>query len=203
MRKIHLILTLFWGISSCALAQDFRSEALSDSLIQRMKAGGSWKSDTPSSLRAELRHLRLLYCDANGRTQRGEMVVNKRIANDVLAIFDSLYRAQYRIVSIRLVDAYGASDERSMEANNTSCFNYRRMTGSKTGRISLHGLGLAIDINPLWNPYVKGNVVLPRGAKRTPRITHRDLAYRLFRAHGFTWGGDWPKVKDYQHFEKR
>lgn len=203
MRKIHLILTLFWGISICALAQDFRSEALSDSLIQRMKAGGSWKTDTPSSLRAELRHLHLLYCDAEGRTQRGEMVVNKRIANDVLAIFDSLYRAQYRIASIRLVDAYGASDERSMEANNTSCFNYRRMTGSKTGRISLHGLGLAIDINPLWNPYVKGNVVLPRGAKRTPRITHRDLVYRLFRAHGFTWGGDWPKVKDYQHFEKR
>lgn len=203
MRKIHLILTLFWGISICALAQDFRSEALSDSLIQRMKAGGSWKTDTPSSLRAELRHLHLLYCDAEGRTQRGEMVVNKRIANDVLAIFDSLYRAQYRIASIRLVDAYGASDERSMEANNTSCFNYRRMTGSKTGRISLHGLGLAIDINPLWNPYVKGNVVLPRGAKRTPRITHRDLAYRLFRAHGFTWGGDWPKVKDYQHFEKK
>lgn len=203
MRKIHLILTLFWGISICALAQDFRSEALSDSLIQRMKAGGSWKTDTPSSLRAKLRHLHLLYCDAEGRTQRGEMVVNKRIANDVLAIFDSLYRAQYRIASIRLVDAYGASDERSMEANNTSCFNYRRMTGSKTGRISLHGLGLAIDINPLWNPYVKGNVVLPRGAKRTPRITHRDLAYRLFRAHGFTWGGDWPKVKDYQHFEKK
>lgn len=203
MRKIHLILTLFWGISICALAQDFRSEALCDSLIQRMKAGGSWKTDTPSSLRAELRHLHLLYCDAEGRTQRGEMVVNKRIANDVLAIFDSLYRAQYRIASIRLVDAYGASDERSMEANNTSCFNYRRMTGSKTGRISLHGLGLAIDINPLWNPYVKGNVVLPRGAKRTPRITHRDLAYRLFRAHGFSWGGDWPKVKDYQHFEKK
>lgn len=203
MRKIHLILTLFWGISICALAQDFRSEALSDSLIQRMKAGGSWKTDTPSSLRAELRHLHLLYCDAEGRTQRGEMVVNRRIANDVLTIFDSLYRAQYRIASIRLVDAYGASDERSMEANNTSCFNYRRMTESKTGRISLHGLGLAIDINPLWNPYVKGNVVLPRGAKRTPRITHRDLAYRLFRAHGFTWGGDWPKVKDYQHFEKK
>lgn len=203
MHKIHLILTLFWGISICALAQDFRSEALSDSLIQRMKAGGSWKTDTPSSLRAELRHLHLLYCDAEGRTQRGEMVVNKRIASDVLAIFDSLYRAQYRIASIRLVDEYGASDERSMEANNTSCFNYRRMTGSKTGRISLHGLGLAIDINPLWNPYVKGNVVLPRGAKRTPRITHRDLAYRLFRAHGFTWGGDWSKVKDYQHFEKK
>lgn len=175
---------------------------ISDSLLLRMKAGGSWKTYTPAALRAELRHLRLYYVDAEGRTRRGEMIVNRLIAHDVAEIFDSLYRARYPIARIALIDEFGADDDRSMAANNTSAFNYRTMTGSSTGRISLHGQGLAIDLNPLWNPYVKGSVVKPKGARRTPQITHADLAYRLFRAHGFRWGGDWRSLKDYQHFEK-
>ncbi len=175
---------------------------ISDSLFQRMKAGGSWKAATPAALRAELRHLRLYYVDAEGRTRQGEMIVNRLIAGDVAEIFDSLYRANYPIARIALIDEFGADDDRSMAANNTSAFNYRTITGSSTGRISLHGQGLAIDLNPLWNPYVKGAVVKPEGARRTPQITHSDLAYRLFRAHGFTWGGDWRSLKDYQHFEK-
>lgn len=175
---------------------------ISDSLLQRMKNGGSWKKYTPADFRTKLRYLRLYYVDPEGRTRQGEMVVNVRIARDVVEIFDSLYRARYPIARIALIDEYGADDDRSMAANNTSAFNYRTMTGSSTGRISLHGQGLAIDLNPLWNPYVKGAVVKPKGARRTPQITHSDLAYRLFRAHGFTWGGDWRSVKDYQHFEK-
>lgn len=175
---------------------------ISDSLMQRMRAGGSWKTGTPASLRASLRLLRLYYVDAEGRTQQGEMVVDARIARDVVEIFDSLYSARYPVARIALIDEYGADDERSMAANNTSAFNYRTMTGSSTGRPSLHAQGLAIDLNPLWNPYVKGSVVKPKGARRTPQISHADLAYRLFRDHGFRWGGDWRTVKDYQHFEK-
>lgn len=175
---------------------------ISDSLLQCMKAGGSWKSNTPADLRSKLRYLRLYYVDPQGKTQRGEMIVNVSIARDVVEIFDSLYRARYPIARMVLIDEYGADDDRSMEANNTSAFNFRMMTGSTTGRISNHGLGLAVDINPLWNPYVKGNVVKPKGARRTPQINRSDLAYRLFTAHGFTWGGNWRSLKDYQHFEK-
>lgn len=202
MHKFIVILVGFWlGLS--AAAQDFSISPISDSLLVRMKQGGSWKKATPNSLRTQLRHVRLLYVDEHGRTQRGEMVVNARIAKDVVEIFDSLYRAGYRIGRIALVDEYGADDERSMEANNTSCFNYRVMVGSSTGRLSLHSQGLAIDLNPLWNPYVKGKVVRPRGARRQPAINRKDLAYRLFTAHGFRWGGVWKSAQDYQHFEKR
>lgn len=213
--KSHLF---YFAACICALAMGLQGRAvplapapapkratvslISDSLFQRMKAGGSWKAATPAALRAELRHLRLYYVDAEGRTRQGEMIVNRLIAGDVAEIFDSLYRANYPIARIALIDEFGADDDRSMAANNTSAFNYRTMTGSSTGRVSVHGRGLAIDLNPLWNPYVKGAVVKPKGALRTPQITHSDLAYRLFRAHGFTWGGDWRSLKDYQHFEK-
>lgn len=201
MRKTLLIFTLFF-VTCFASAQTPRISPLSDAHLARMKAGGSWKANTPASLRAELRFVTLQYIDETGKKHWGEMVVNRQIAQDVVEIFDSLYHAGYRIHRIALVDEYGANDEKSMEANNTSCFNFRFVTGSNTA-ISLHGRGLAIDINPLWNPYVKGNMVKPKGAKRTPAITTSDLAYRLFRAHGFTWGGSWRSMKDYQHFEKR
>lgn len=185
-----------------AISQGFSIAPISDSLLSVMKQGGSWRADTPASLRSELRHVRVLYFGTDKQSHHGELVVNARIAQDVVEIFDSLYRARYEIEEISLIDRYGADDERSMAANNTSAFCYRLTEGSRT-RISLHGQGLAIDLNPRWNPYVKGSVVKPRGASRYPRIDHRDLAYRLFIAHGFRWGGDWRSLKDYQHFEKR
>ena len=95
-----------------------------------------------------------------------------------------------------------------MQANNTSCFNYRKIAGSD--KLSNHSHGLAVDINPLYNPYVTAAAVSPSGsgpyADRSSefisKIDHEDLAYRLFTEHGFIWGGDWVSRKDYQHFEK-
>lgn len=202
MRQFFLIFISICALSTPACAREARIVPISDALMTRMREGGSWKSNTPASLREQLRLVHLHYIDEKGRAQQGEMIVHRSIAQDVVEIFDSLYRANYRIGSIRLIDDFGANDDKSMEANNTSCFNYRHATGSRTGRISAHGMGLAIDINPLWNPYVKGSVVKPRGARRRPAISTQDLAYRLFRAHGFVWGGNWRSVKDYQHFEK-
>ena len=102
-----------------------------------------------------------------------------------------------------------------MEANNTSCFNYRVVDG--TTSLSKHALGCAIDINPFYNPYVvfdkTGNgqdYISPKGseiyADRSKdfayKIDEQALCYRLFKEHGFTWGGDWNSCKDYQHFQK-
>ena len=99
-----------------------------------------------------------------------------------------------------------------MQENNTSAFNYREIAG--TSRLSQHSLGLAIDINPKFNPYVKEKdgelTISPANAEdyvdRTQefeyKIDENDLCYQLFTAHGFTWGGSWNSVKDYQHFEK-
>ena len=141
----------------------------------------------------------------------GEMIVNYHIAGDVLDIFRQLYAAGYPIGRIRLVDEYDADDELSMEDNNTSSFNFRFI--SHTTRVSKHGLGLAVDINTLYNPYTKivdgvrivepvtGEPYLDREADFPCRIDHDDLCYRLFTERGFEWGGDWEDRKDYQHFE--
>ena len=152
---------------------------------------------------------------SNGRVRKGEMVCNKTVADDLVAIFKELYKAKYPIASIRLVDDFGADDQRSMEANNTSCFNYRVVEGSSS--LSKHAYGLAMDVNPYYNPYVvfgKGeggsDYVSPpgsdayadRSASFAYKIDENDLCYRLFKEHGFTWGGDWNSCKDYQHFQK-
>ena len=162
--------------------------------------------------RNELRYLKVLHYGKDGKVHQGELICNKAIAQDLLEIFRELYKAKYKIERISLIDNYGADDTRSMEANNTSCFNFRFMTGSTT-RISKHGMGLAIDINPLYNPYVKGNKIDPPSGKRYAwnrdtrkdipmKIDRNDLCYKLFIKHGFKWGGAWKSAKDYQHFEK-
>ena len=157
---------------------------------------------------SDLRYLRLSYVDFDGNDQIGELVCNKAIADDLVAIFRDLYEARYPIRSIRLIDDFGGDDEASMAADNTSCFNYRTKTGMRA--LSKHALGLAIDINPFENPYVRNSRVRPAGAgafaDRSKGFPHKidksDLCYRLFRAHGFAWGGAWRSVQDYQHFEK-
>ena len=144
------------------------------------------------------------------------MVVNAAIADKAIDIFRQLYLADYRIERMVLIDNYDADDESSMRANNSSSFNFRFMTGSTT-KISKHGLVLAIDINTLYNPYVKEKAdgswhIEPATGEpyafdrdnRTDipyKIDHNDLAYRLFTEAGFEWGGDWISLKDYQHFE--
>ena len=170
--------------------------------------GVSYPEDARVPL-ADLRYLRLSYYDFEGNPQTGEMVCNAAIARDLCELFRDLYDARYPIRSIRLIDDFGASDEASMQADNTSCFNYRPRTGQS--RLSWHAYGLAVDVNPLENPFVgRGGRVSPAAAEpyadRTADFPHRidreDLCYKLFRAHGFAWGGAWRSVKDYQHFEK-
>ena len=163
----------------------------------------------------DLRYLKVLYYDFDGNVQEGELICNVSIAEDLKEIFYELYRNQYPIQSIRLIDDYNGDDTASMEANNTSCFNYRVVDG--TTSLSKHALGCAIDINPFYNPYVvfdkTGNgqdYISPKGseiyADRSKdfayKIDEQDLCYRLFKEHGFTWGGSWNSCKDYQHFQK-
>lgn len=215
LRTLYLLLVIF--IVSMASAQkqsQFTSEPIPDNVFQRMQ-GKSFGKDCTTK-RSDLRYLRVLHCDKDGKTQVGELICNKNIAADLLDIFKKLYEARYPIESMRLVDDYDGSDERSMSANNTSCFNFRLMTGSRK-RVSLHGRGLAIDINPLYNPFVSKSKVSPKvgipyAYKRSSFskstlvgrmiITRQDLCYKLFIQHGFRWGGAWKRNKDYQHFEK-
>lgn len=190
--------------------QDFYSEPISDEIKERIN-GLSYKKDC-SVPYEELRYLRILYTDFEKETQVGEIICNKSIANDLLEIFYELHQTSYPIEKIQLIDEYEADDDLSCLANNTSCFNYRVVEGST--KLSKHALGLAIDINPVYNPYVtfpNGEIrISPVGseayADRTfafpYKIDENDLCYKLFMEHGFTWGGNWNSLKDYQHFQK-
>ena len=189
----------------------FCYENIPQSVLARIQ-GISYPKDCPVSL-TTLRYCHIRYIDFDGNKQDGEMICNKAIADDVMQIFSQLYDSGYQIESIHLIDDFGGDDEASMEADNTSCFNYRTIAGSS--KISKHALGLAIDINPLYNPSVtfdkKGNsIIAPSTATdymdRTKnfayKISDQDLAYKLFTKHDFIWGGNWNSIKDYQHFEK-
>ena len=157
----------------------------------------------------ELRYLTVFYYDYEGDIKKGELVCNKAIAHDLLCIFRALFSREYPINSIRLVDDFDASDEASMRANNTSCFNYRTVAGTKI--LSKHAFGMAVDINPLENPFVKGSQVQPETAAEyvdrsrdfPHKIDENDFCKEVFESFGFQWGGHWHHAKDYQHFEKR
>lgn len=189
-----------------------------ESLSEELKAYITGKSYPDTDAAAEigyddLSYVHILYVDFNGGTEAGELICSRTIAEDLTEIFYELFTAEYQIEKIRLIDTYRGDDLASMADNNTSCFNYRPVAGSE--KLSKHALGLAIDINPLYNPYVRyttdsGQFVSPEEgeayadrSKEFPyKIDSSDLCCRLFLEHGFTWGGNWNSVKDYQHFQK-
>ena len=162
---------------------------------------------------ADLRYVHIIHYDFDGNLAEGELICHNTIAEDLVEIFYDLYASEYQIEKITLIENYNGDDTASMADNNTSCFNYRVVDGTKS--LSKHALGLAIDINPLYNPYIRydkkgGQTVSPvegeAYADRTVSFPYKidpdDLCYRLFTEHGFTWGGNWNSSKDYQHFQK-
>lgn len=189
----------------------FKVSSIDDNLKVRM-LNCSFKDERIVSW-DDLRYLQVLHCDVEGNTIVGELVCNVAIADDLMRIFKELYQAGYPIEKMRLIEYYDGDDEASMLDNNTSCFNQRSITAG--GRVSKHSYGLAVDINPRYNPYYKlkangqANIkpessadYLDRQADFPYKILKGDLCYRLFRQHGFHWGGEWASGKDYQHFEK-
>lgn len=184
-----------------------------DEALQERILGKSYKPNDHITF-DDLRYIRIRYYGFDGQVKDGELIVNRRIAEDTLDIFYELYRNRYPLQEVSLIDKYDGDDRRSMAANNTSCFNYREIEGSD--KLSNHAYGLAIDINPLINPCVRNGRADPeeasdyvqrdpekcRGTYKGYMIQKGDYIYRLFQKHGFRWGGDWSSLKDYQHFEK-
>ena len=194
------------------LAKGFYYMRLDDQIKKRITGISYPKDDKGIGISYDdLRYIRIRHFDFDRAVHDGQLIVHKKLADEVMEIFYELYKAEYPLASVRLVDDFGqpGDDTLSMEANNTSAFCYRRVTGSKT--LSRHSLGAAIDINPVMNPYIDGDRVAPEnGAKYVDRslglpgmIDHDDLCYKLFKKHGWSWGGDWKGDKDYQHFSKK
>ena len=189
---------------------DFKISKISDEIFARIK--GKTFKDNCTLPREDLRYLNILHKDLKGNTHKGEMICNKYIAESLISIFKKLYQSNYPIEKMRLMDEYNADDETGMRDNNSSCFNFRFI--SHTTKVSKHGLGLAVDINTLYNPYHKivngkeiiepstGKDYLDRNKDFPYKINENDLCYKLFVENGFIWGGNcWDDRKDYQHFE--
>ena len=154
-----------------------------------------------------LSYLTLSFIGFDKKIYQGQMIVNKKIADEVLEIFKKLLKVEYEIEKIKLIDEYEGIDELSMEDNNTSCFCYRKIVDKD--KLSYHSLGLAIDINPLYNPCVSIKNVSPQNGKlyvnrniNKHEINKNDNVYNLFKSYGWLWGGELPDKKDYQHFYK-
>jgi len=169
--------------------------------------GVSWRQGCPVALR-DLRLLTLSHWGFDGRARSGRLIVHRDVARDLVQVFRDLYAARFPIRRMVPVDAYGGSDFRSIEADNTSAFNCRYVDG--TTRWSNHAYGRAIDVNPIENPYVSGGST-SHGAsrpyvnrtKRRPGMAYEGGALvRAFDRIGWGWGGRWTSVKDYQHFSE-
>jgi hypothetical protein len=176
-----------------------------DAPLAKRMTGVSWRAGCPVAL-GNLRLLTLSHWGFDGRPRTGRLVVHRDIARDLVGVFRELYAARFPIRRMRLVDAYGGSDFRSIEADNTSAFNCRYVEG--TTRWSNHAYGTAIDVNPIENPYVSGGRTAHRAsvlyldrARRRPGMAFEGGALvRAFDRIGWGWGGRWTSVKDYQHF---
>ena len=179
-----------------------------DALTQEEMKGVSWQNVAKCPRFEDLRLLKLPYKRLDGTRNEGEMVVHCSVAEEVLAIFFELMESNFRIHSVERIEKYGGSDEKSMAANNSSGFNFRTIEGS--ARLSSHAMGLAIDINPKWNPWVRGGHVSPENGKPfvDRSIAHPGLireegpAVEAFRKRGWDWGGLWQASKDFHHFQK-
>lgn len=178
-----------------------------EAVAERMRAH-SWRPGCPVPI-TDLAHLKLSHWGIDGSVHEGELVVHRKLAAEVMAIFRALFAQRFPIEKMRLIEVYDGDDDRSVADNNTSAFNCRPVAGKPTV-LSQHSYGRAIDINPLWNPMVVGDKVMPPAAapflaakKTVPGSLRKgDRAVIELTRRGWTWGGDWVSMKDYQHFQK-
>ena len=182
----------------------FAAHKLSPKVRARI-TGVSWHRGCPVGLQG-LRYLRIAYHGFDGRVHTGEMIAKASAVGPLKRAFERLYRERFPIRRMRLVDDYSASDYRSIEADNTSAFNCRAVTGGS--RWSQHAYGLAVDVNPIENPYVaNGRTSHPASRRYLDRSRHRrGMAFaggrlvEAFAGAGWGWGGTWSNPTDYQHF---
>ena len=159
----------------------------------------------PQSILENLRIVDVYYYGFDDKLHKGQLVVHKDVVLEVIEVFEFIRESGFPIGKVVPISKYGWSDEKSMRENNTSAFNYRYISGTRV--ISNHAAGLAIDINPALNPYIKNGISLPEDCvydtKKPGTISAGSQLVKEFKQRGWKWGGDWKSLKDYQHFEKK
>jgi hypothetical protein len=213
MTAIHLIPRADYVPMAFALAAFIALQPPFTHAVSRVTAAQlpySWRPGCPVAP-AQLRRVRLTYWGFDGRAHTGSLVVNVSAVGDVVRVFRRLYRARFPIRRLRPIDAYRGVDERSLAADNTAAFNCRYAVAPGPKRWSAHAYGLAIDVDPVENPYVEtGGRVHPRAGRAylNRKRIRPGMAYRggalvsAFAAVGWQWGGRWAGSPDYQHFSK-
>ncbi len=167
--------------------------------------GVTWRPGCPVSP-GQLRRVSVTYWGFDGTSHQGVLVVHEQAVTVMKGAFADLYAQRFPIRRMVPIEAYGGDDYSSIEADNTSAFNCRPATGLK--RWSRHAYGMAIDVNPLENPYVLGGrtshprsrAYLDRRRDRPGMLTEGSAAVRAFTTSGWSWGGRWTDPKDFQHF---
>ena len=161
--------------------------------------------EIPKSILKQLTLVDVEYYSFDDKLHKGQVLINKKAVKAIKEIFEIVKGARFPVAKVIPVVMYNWSDQKSMNDNNTSAFNYRKVKGQKV--LSAHSYGLAIDINPLQNPHIKGKSVQPFAGKyeldKPGTILRDSKLVAEFRKRGWEWGGRWKSSKDYQHFEKK
>ena len=215
IRKIPLISFIFlFNLFPIVLySQDIigtYNNPIIDSNMTIEQAFDGISTNCPLYIKNRQQLISLKYYSFDNKIHQGQLVIDKDLVSDIEFAFQEALKLRFPIYSVIPVSHISFrkdgkwDDNLSMEANNTSCFNYREITGGRS--LSLHARGRAIDINPVQNPYINGNVKLPfnSGYSLTAKgtLTRENIIVSSLLSRGWVWGGDWSSPKDYQHLEK-
>ncbi|WP_262298295.1 M15 family metallopeptidase [Microvirga sesbaniae] len=218
-RQVAVLAILVQLVVGCgARAQEMvRQEPIPDSVWAEMQ-GKSWHEGIGCPARAELVLLTVPYHDFQGEPQLGHLIVAEKVAADVAAVFQEIYDSNsFRIERMDLIDRYGGDDDQSMAANNTSAFNCRPVTAGL--KPIAHMQAIAVDINPVQNPYVIGDPRSPMSVTKPEAgrpynhpekrsgdvigiIVPRSVVTEAFKKRQWRWGGDRSEIVDYKHFSQ-
>jgi len=211
--KFLYLTFLLFNLSSCNNKKEEKSfskvtktiklDTIIDSDLKKIKVRSDLKNF--NTIYKELSLINVYYFGYDSLIHRGQLVCHKSVANELKEIFIELYKIKFPIESVRPISLFEWNDEISMSSNNTSCFNYR--TVSNSNKLSEHSKGLAIDLNPKYNPYISSKgVISPKNGeynnKNIGTIIVDSKVISIFRDKGWKWGGNWKRSKDYQHFSK-
>jgi hypothetical protein len=189
-----------------------RISPIPPSLASEMR-GTTWRPGCPVPL-SGLRLLHFNYVGFDGEIKRGPMVINANVAEDVLSVFERLFEAEFPIKRVGLAREFKESrleEDPHTRRSVTASFNCRVVvTPAGAGTtFSQHSYGLAVDVNPVQNPYVSSDgwvrnrfarPYVDRSRDLVGMIHDGDLVVRSFAAIGWEWGGRWSSGKDYMHF---
>lgn len=210
MKKILFLFSLATIFYGCAIG--LREIVVPNPIIDsNISLSEALRKYSPPEIKEEQSIVNVQYYSFDGKVHQGQLVIDKRLVGDIRRVFQVALKNKFPISCVIPIshdrfysDGKWNEDNQSMLSDNSAGFNYRKVTGGAV--LSMHAYGFAMDINPVQNPYIKGDVVLPVGAVYDPRapgtFTRDCPVVKTFIRLGWTWGGNWRSLKDYQHFEK-